>query len=127
MKRVRLDTTAYGDVQPPPLTDAGYERPLADCEKVVAAPWMIRRNALSRELVLDAQALFQERLNRPISEGEARNLLGNLGDFMWMLINWEVNPSVGPSKPPRSKARGRPRKKAKTAGRGSKRSTSQKR
>lgn len=115
MKRLRLPTTAYGAV--PPTTPS--ERPSlptasAHDESRSDDRWTVRRSAFSRELILDAQALFEERLKRPVSENEARNLLGNLADYMWMLVQWEVTPpDVNSNMPPKAsprKKRGRPRK-----------------
>ena len=80
-------------------------------------PKTVRRDKFSVGLTRDAQALFSERLGRPVSEGEARNLLGNLTDFMWMLIFWKTHetdeaPPAPPSEPvkkaPKSKGPRRP-------------------
>lgn len=53
-------------------------------------PKTVRRDKFSLDLVRDAQAVFAERLGRPVSEGEARNLLANLTDYMWILIHWKT-------------------------------------
>ena len=114
MRRTRLDTTAYGDVQPLPETEISPPaQPKAADERGRDDRWVIRRTALSRQLVLDAQALFEERLKRPISENEARNLLGNLGDYMWMLVKWEVSPSAPGREISERRPRGRARKNPK--------------
>lgn len=49
-----------------------------------------RRNKFSAALVDDARVLFERRLKRPVSTAEARNLLGDLTDYMWVLIGWET-------------------------------------
>src|SRR3546814_12874706 len=76
--------------------------------------WAIRRSALSRQLVLDAQNVFTRRLQRPVTENEARNLLGNLADYVWMLVQWEVSGAdphlARKEKNQQSRPRGRPRK-----------------
>src|SRR3546814_6530010 len=76
--------------------------------------WAIRRSALSRQLVLDAQNVFTRRLQRPVTENEARNLLGNLADYVWMLVQWEVSGAdphlARKEKNQPSRPRGRPRK-----------------
>src|SRR3546814_12725632 len=92
MRRTRLETTSYGEVSPV-VEDAGdlispspTDSPLGREDR-----WAIRRSALSRQLVLDAQNVFTRRLQRPVTENEARNLLGNLADYVWMLVQWEVS------------------------------------
>jgi hypothetical protein len=115
MRRVRLGTTSYGDVTPPDKSDSVRipEQPV--CEPARRDDrWTTRRGALSRELVLDAQALFERRMARPISENEARNLLGNLTDYVWMLVNWEVSLSPENAPSQRPKRRARKRRKAKS-------------
>lgn len=91
MKRVRLEGTRYGDATPTPdaALPSEQQRPL-DSASLTGARRVIRRDRLSRQLVLDARALFEKRLQRPVTEDEARNLLGNLTDLMWMLIRWET-------------------------------------
>lgn len=74
-----------------------------------------RRNAFSGEVVREAQELFEKRLGRPISEIEVRNLLGNLTDWMSMLVMWELQAGQGPLQEdlaPPARKRGRPRKQA---------------
>ena len=111
MRRTRLDTTAYGEVPPPDTAEiAAPPQPSVANGTGKDDRWVIRRTALSRQLVLDAQALFQERLRRPVSENEARNLLGNLGDYMWMLVRWEVSSPVPEPTAIERRPRGRPRK-----------------
>lgn len=115
MRRLRLETTTYGEVKPtaedvearpspPPSTDAPSREDR----------WTIRRSALSRQLVLDAQAVFTHRLQRPVSENEARNMLGNLADYVWMLVQWEVAAADPPAhvkeKNQPARPRGRPKK-----------------
>ncbi|AMK23289.1 hypothetical protein K426_11770 [Sphingobium sp. TKS] len=127
MRRARLETTAYGDLQPPAHGEiAPPEKPSPAREAGRDDRWVIRRSALSRQLVLEAQSFFENGLQRSVSESEARNLLGNLGDYMWILVKWEVGPfepgpektlgrQRGPSRKVRrpeiaSRPRGRPRK-----------------
>ncbi|GLJ00217.1 hypothetical protein Sbs19_40340 [Sphingobium sp. BS19] len=115
MRRTRLDSTTYGEVKP--VSDEVGETvrvPFVDEPSGREDRWTIRRGALSRQLVLDAQALFEQRMQRQVSENEARNMLGNLADYVWMLVQWEVS-AVDPTaaiheKNPPGKPRGRPRK-----------------
>lgn len=115
MRRTRLEGTSYGEVSP--VTDDVGKFPVtlsSDGAEVREDRWAIRRGALSRQLVLDARDLFARRLQRPVSENEARNLLGNLADYVWMLVQWEVS-GPDPVASPKEKnltqrPRGRPRK-----------------
>lgn len=115
MRRLRLDTTAYGEVKP--AVDDVQEHTLpAHAERRSGRDdrWTIRRSALSRQLVLDAQEFFTRRLQRPVSENEARNMLGNLADYVWMLVQWEVS-AADPTaheqeKKQPARPRGRPKK-----------------
>lgn len=77
-------------------------------------PKTVRRDKFSLSLVRDAQAVFAERLGRAVSEGETRNLLANLTDYMWILIHWKTrqdgkaSTEAGPDSPvTRKKRRGR--------------------
>jgi len=68
------------------------------------------------DLVLDVKDYFEEQLKRPVSIDEARNLLGNLADYMWMLVKWEIEgPDAIPETIPPVK-RGRPTKHPKKTG-----------
>lgn len=92
MRRGPFDPQAYGSVE----TSSDERDRHAKSDRIVESEgredrWAIRRNALSRSLVLDAQAIFECRMGRPVSENEARNLLGNLADYVWMLVQWEVS------------------------------------
>lgn len=123
MRRTRLETTRYGDVKPVP-EDTGDCAPSHHMDQPSGREdrWAIRRSALSRQLVLDAQALFQRRMQRPVSENEARNMLGNLADYVWLLVQWEVsavdppasgdekNRSLGPRSQPGKADEGKRRK-----------------
>lgn len=109
MKRIRLETTNYGGPDGPESPDP---LPIESAEPQRGGRndrLTVRRNMLSRPLVLDAKALFERRLGRTVSENEARNLLGNLADFGWMLVQWEISPPPPPTLMPSAK-RGRPRK-----------------
>jgi hypothetical protein len=109
MRRAHLDTTAYGDVQSSaPGNDTIPEEPSLDRETDGDDRWVIRRSAIPRQLVLEARSLFEERLERSVSENEARNLLGNLGDYMWVLVKWEVGTSDPGLEKPVIRQRGRP-------------------
>lgn len=100
MKRVRLGTTNYNDVPDhEPSSDGSgsdFSPPIEESARRDDR-WTVRRASLSRALILDAQREFEKRLGRQVSENEARNLLGNLADYLWMLIDWQVNP---PPEPP---------------------------
>ena len=92
---MRLSTTAYGDI---PALEEGLPEPIAPTLSQEpdgqAARLVARRGAFSRQLVFDAQKLFEERLGRPVSENEARNLLGNLADYLGMLVVWSTKPET---------------------------------
>ncbi|EQB16572.1 hypothetical protein RLDS_07070 [Sphingobium lactosutens DS20] len=110
MRRLRLDTTAYGEVKP--AVDDVQEHTLpAHAEQRSGRDdrWTIRRSALSRQLVLDAQEIFTRRLQRPVSENEARNMLGNLADYVWMLVQWEVSAADPTAHEQKKKQPARPR------------------
>lgn len=112
MRRTRLETTAYGDVVVGEQLDEGDRPPVAESAEREER-WTIRRSSLSKELVLDAQALFAHRLGREVSENEARNLLGNLSDYIWMLVRWKVQPTDSdPTNQAPAIKRGRPAKAA---------------
>lgn len=96
-----MEGTSYGEVSS--VSDDACESPVtrrSDGAEGREDRWAIRRGALSRQLVLDARDLFERRLQRPVSENEARNLLGNLADYVWMLVQWEVSgpdPNASPN------------------------------
>lgn len=110
MRRARLGTTAYGEV-PQQVESEPAGPSIVEAPSQTEDRWTIRRAALSRDLVLDAQAVFTRRLGRTISENEARNMLGSFGDYVWMLVRWKVQPGIDrdSGKAPLAK-RGRPAK-----------------
>lgn len=50
-------------------------------------PRICRRNKFSADLVAEASAIFSRRLGRPVSEGEARTLLGDLTDYYQLAVD----------------------------------------
>lgn len=52
----------------------------------------ISRSSLSNELVNDAQQKFETFSGRSLSEHDAREALGNLADFVNLLIEWDRSP-----------------------------------
>lgn len=63
-----------------------------DAERVNDRP--ISRNSLSTELVLEAQVKFEKFSGRSLSEHDAREALGNLADFVKILIEWDRSPEA---------------------------------
>jgi hypothetical protein len=59
-----------------------------------------RRGKFSDALVADAVQLFEERLGRPVSSGEARNMLGDLVDFFVIGARWSRSVIVRPEESP---------------------------
>jgi hypothetical protein len=131
MRRRRLETTAYGSVPTISETEPLPVPVQSDADRQLVGSWVTRRSAFSPALVRDASVLFEQRLGRKISEGEARNMLGSLTDYLWMLIKWETDPPAAtpaetvdlsrpkrlskrtkPKAPPRP--RGRPKRHSKT-------------
>ncbi len=113
MRRLRLETTPYGPV--PELPESASPPPSAKWDMAADSRehrWVTRKSAFSNALVAEARGLFEERLGRSITEGEARNLLGNLADYAWMLVKCEIDPhSEMPVDQAERRRMGRPRKK----------------
>jgi hypothetical protein len=59
-----------------------------------------RRNKFSDALVADAIQLFEERLGRPVTPGEARNMLGDLVDFFVIGARWGRETKARRDEPP---------------------------
>lgn len=59
----------------------------------------VRRAAFSPMLVQEATTCFEGRLGRAVSHDEARNLLGHLADYIWMLVRWDEVSSEAKSLP----------------------------
>jgi hypothetical protein len=115
MRRTRLASTTYGEVKPVPGDpEETLREPVVNETSGREDRWAIRRGSLSRQLILDAQALFEQRMKRKVTENEARNMLGNLADYVWMLVQWEVSSTDPAARQqeniPPGKPRGRPRK-----------------
>lgn len=114
MRRLRLETTTYGELKPAVEDVADQSGPAPPTHTPGREDrWTIRRSALSRQLVLDAQAVFTRRLRRPVSENEARNMLGNLADYLWMLVQWEVTAADPPADVKEKNQSARPRDRPK--------------
>lgn len=74
------------------------------------APPSVRQQVFSPDLVTSAVRIFEQRLGRPVSNGEAKMLLARLVDFVRLGVNgFEDSPtdrtSLGPD-PPGGQERG---------------------
>lgn len=109
MRRSRSSTTRYGstDERADMLGAAGNESPTPPAnpaaqvdhrskrdfgdsgisESSLPEPRICRRNKFSAKLIAEASAIFSRRLGRPVSEGEARTLLGDLTDYYQLAVD----------------------------------------
>lgn len=91
MKRMRLDTTSYGTPTEASEASGAGEADQTEQFRGLSHARIARRRKFSSALVEEARLVFEQRLGRTVSPNEARNMLGDLTDFMCLLIEWEVS------------------------------------
>jgi hypothetical protein len=68
-------------VEPPPLPLVTVSSGMHDISPSFGRRRVSRRGMFSAALVADARAYFEQHLDRPVSDDEARNFLGDFVDF----------------------------------------------
>lgn len=74
-------------VEPPPIPLVTVASGMHDTSPSFGRRRVSRRAMFSAALVADARAYFEQHLDRPVSDDEARNFLGDFADFFTAFDN----------------------------------------